>query len=261
MQKHIVSFALEKAEGDKMYQEEKCKEDLPCERFLRIGAENMTDSELLAIVLRTGTTGVSALELSRRILQMGKYPRIGLLGLHDLTIEELTAIPGIGEVKAVRLKAVAELAVRMHRAEAKSGICVHDASTVAEYFMEQMRHHETERVLLVSLDSKGQILAESELSVGSVNLSLISPRTIFLEALKTHAVNVILLHNHPSGDPTPSRTDRELTHRLYGLSKMMEIPLLDHIIIGDQKYYSFQEHHELDGESIRVLRSAGSRIG
>jgi DNA repair protein RadC len=224
------------------------KEDLPCERFLRIGAENMTDSELLAIVLRTGTAGASALELSRRILEMGKYPRTGLLGLHDLTVEELTAIPGIGEVKAVRLKAIAELAVRMHRAEAKSGICIRDASTIAEYYMEQMRHHDTERAVLVSLDSKGQIIAETLLSVGSVNHSLVSPRSIFLEALKAHAVNVILLHNHPSGDPTPSRTDRELTHRLYGLCKMMEIPLLDHIIIGDQKYYSFQENHSLDSE-------------
>ena len=91
-----------------------------------------------------------------------------------------------------------------------------------------------------------QILAESLLSVGNVNLSLISPRTLFLEALKNHAVNVILLHNHPSGDPTPSRTDRDLTSRLYGLCRMMEIPLLDHIIIGDQKYYSFQEHGALD---------------
>ncbi len=231
-----------------MNYEEQCKEDLPCERFLRIGAENMTDSELLAILLRTGTAGSSVLDLSRKILSMGKYPRTGLLGLHDLTVEELTAIPGIGEVKAVRLKAVAELAVRMHRAEAKSGICIHEASTIADYFMEQMRHHDTERVILVSLDSKGQILAESLLSVGNVNLSLISPRTVFLEALKCHAVNVILLHNHPSGDPTPSRADRDLTHRLYKLSKMMEIPLLDHIIIGDQKYYSFQEHHALESD-------------
>jgi DNA repair protein RadC len=231
-----------------MNYEEQCKEDLPCERFLRIGAENMTDSELLAILLRTGTAGSSVLDLSRKILSMGKYPRTGLLGLHDLTVEELTAIPGIGEVKAVRLKAVAELAVRMHRAEAKSGICIHEASTIADYFMEQMRHHDTERGILVSLDSKGQILAESLLSVGNVNLSLISPRTVFLEALKCHAVNVILLHNHPSGDPTPSRADRDLTHRLYKLSKMMEIPLLDHIIIGDQKYYSFQEHHALESD-------------
>ncbi len=222
------------------------KEDLPCERFLRIGAENMTDSELLAILLRTGTAGTGVLELSRKILAMGKYPRTGLLCLHDLSLEELMDVPGIGEAKAIRLKAVAELAVRMHRAEAKSGICIHEASTIADYFMEEMRHLDRERVILVSLDSKGQILAESLLSVGNVNLSLISPRTLFLEALKNHAVNVILLHNHPSGDPTPSRTDRDLTSRLYGLCRMMEIPLLDHIIIGDQKYYSFQEHGALD---------------
>ena len=138
----------------------------------------------------------------------------------------------------------------MHRAEAQSGICIHDASTIADYFMEEMRHLDRERVILVSLDSKGQILAESLLSVGNVNLSLISPRTLFLEALKNHAVNVILLHNHPSGDPTPSRTDRDLTSRLHGLCRMMEIPLLDHIIIGDQKYYSFQEHHALDRDPL-----------
>lgn len=215
--------------------------DMPYEKFLEFGAENLTDRELLAIILRTGTKDKSAVELAGQVLSLAKYPREGLLGLYDVTLEELMQIKGIGMVKAVKLKSLTELSVRISRTMAKEGLIFNRSSTVAGYFMEKLRHRATECVILVCLDGKGQLIAEKKLSDGSVKMSLISPREIFMEALKCRAVNIILVHNHPSGDPTPSRADRELTKTVMELGEKMDIPLLDHIIIGDNRYTSFKE--------------------
>lgn len=216
-------------------------QDMPYEKFMRFGAESLTESELIAIILRTGTRDSSALQLAAQVLALAKYPREGLLGLYDVTLEELMSIKGIGLVKAIKLKCLTELSMRISRATAKEGLCFQNARTVADYFMETLRHRETECVILVCLDSKGQLLNEKKLSDGSVNMSLISPREIFLEALQNRAVNILLVHNHPSGDPTPSRMDRDLTENVRELGEKMDIPLLDHIIIGDNRYTSFRE--------------------
>ncbi len=217
------------------------KQDLPYEKFIRFGAENLTEAELIAIVLRTGTKDNSALQLANQVLALAKYPREGLLGLYDVTLEELMNIKGIGMVKAIKLKCLTELSMRISKACAKEGLCFTNSRTVADYFMETLRHRNTECVILVCLDSKGQLLHEKKLSDGSVNMSLISPREIFLEALQWKAVNILLVHNHPSGDPTPSRADRELTENVRFIGEKMDIPLLDHIIIGDNRYTSFKE--------------------
>ena len=216
-------------------------QDLPYEKFMRFGAENLTEAELLAIILRTGTKDSSALQLAEKVLALAKYPREGLLGLYDVTLEELMSIKGIGMVKAIKLKCLTELSMRISRACAKRGLCFTNSKTVAEYFMETLRHRDTECVILVCLDSKCQLLHEKKLSDGSVNMSLISPREIFIEALHSKAVNIILVHNHPSGDPTPSKSDKELTENVRLLGEKMDIPLLDHIIIGDNRYTSFKE--------------------
>ena len=216
------------------------KQDMPYEKFLRFGAENLTESELLAIILRTGTKDSSALELANQVLALAKYPREGLLGLYDVTLDDLMSIKGIGMVKAIKLKCLTELSMRISRASASVGLCFTNPNTVAAYFMEKLRHRNTECVILVCLDSKGQLLRESELSCGSVNMSLISPREIFIEALQCRAVNIILVHNHPSGDPTPSKSDIKLTEHVRELGEKMDIALLDHIIIGDNRYTSFQ---------------------
>ncbi|MBO4982087.1 MAG: DNA repair protein RadC [Lachnospiraceae bacterium] len=214
---------------------------LPYERFVRFGPENLTESELLAIILRTGTKDKSAVELADQVLSLARYPREGLLGLYDVTLEELMQIKGIGMVKAVKLKSLAELSMRISRASAKEGLCFLNSSAVAGYYMEKLRHRDTECVMLVCLDGKGQLIGEKKLSDGSVKMSLVSPREVFIEALHQRAVNIILVHNHPSGDPTPSYADREVTRSLFELGEKMDIPLLDHIIIGDNRYTSFKE--------------------
>ena len=213
----------------------------PYEKFLAYGPKHLTESELLAIILRTGTSNTSAVELAEQVLELAKPPREGLLGLYDITLEELMQVRGIGEVKAVKLKCLTELSMRISRATASERMQCSDSCSVADYFMEQLRHKDTECVVLVSLDVKGQILKETLLSSGSVRMSLISPREIFLEALQDKAVNIILIHNHPSGDPTPSEADIVLTQSVKEMGDALEIPLLDHIIIGDNRYTSFKE--------------------
>lgn len=226
------------AEGEGM-------EELPYEKFLRFGAESLTEGELLAIILRTGTTDHSALELANQVLALARYPRTGLLGLYDVSLEELMGIKGIGLVKAVKLKSLTELSMRFARSRAKQGLNVKDPATIAEYFMERLRHLRTECVYLVCLDAKGQLISERKLSDGSVNMALISPREIFIAALESRAVNLILIHNHPSGRPSPSPQDREITEAVAKMGKVLGIPLLDHVIIGDNTYYSFRNEKAL----------------
>ena len=160
---------------------------------------------------------------------------------YSVVLEDLMQIKGIGIVKATKIKCIAELSVRIARAKAKKGIVFRNSAKVADYYMETLRHRSTECVYLLCLDSKGQLIKELKLSDGSVKASLISPREIFLAALNCKAVNLILLHNHPSGDPSPSNSDIEITTQLKNMGEQLEIPLLDHIIIGDKRYTSFKE--------------------
>lgn len=224
-----------------MVKKENQSDNLPYEKFLKYGPEGLSEQELLAIILRTGTREKSAVDLAGEVLALAKYPREGLLGLYDVTIEELLKIKGIGLVKAVKLKCLTELSMRISKTSAKEGLLFNSPHLVAQYYMESLRHRDTECVILVSLDSRGRMLGEKKLSDGSVRMSLISPREIFMEALKAKAVNILLVHNHPSGDPVPSMMDRELTKNVSELGVMMDILLLDHIIIGDNRYASFRE--------------------
>ena len=164
-----------------------------------------------------------------------------LIGLHQVSLEELQAIPGIGEVKAVKVKAIGELATRMAKQSVRVDKKFDSPDKIAEYYMESLRHFTTESVLLVMLDNKGHLLGERTISKGTVNASLLSPREIFIQALKFDASSIILIHNHPSGDPSPSRQDRVITRQIYESGKLMNIPLIDHIIIGDHTYSSFKE--------------------
>lgn len=217
------------------------RKEMPYERFLSYGAENLTEAELLAIILRTGTRHKSALEVAEEVLQLAKYPRVGLLGLHDLDLQDLEQVPGIGPVKAVKLKCLTELCARMSRARIGEEVLLTHSGQVADYYMEQLRHRTTEAVYIVGVDNKGRRIGEKKLSEGSVRMALISPREVYVEALHMKAINILLLHNHPSGDPTPSAHDTQMTQHLKQTGEWMDIPLLDHIIIGDNKYFSYKE--------------------
>lgn len=212
----------------------------PYEKCMAFGASALSDAELLAVILRCGTKGQSALETARRILSLNPSKE-GLLGLHHLTLNELTRVPGVGEVRAVQLVCVGELAKRMARTSIGKETAFLSPDTAAAYFMEEMRHKEKEELRVVFLNTKSRLIHDEILSIGTVNSSLVSPREIFLEALKYQAVTVILLHNHPSGDPEPSKEDILVTRRVYEAGRLLGIFLTDHIIIGDNCYISLKE--------------------
>lgn len=212
----------------------------PYEKCFAIGAESLSDAELLAVILRTGSRGVPAIQLAHKILGYSKVEQ-NLLGLHYLSISELMKINGVGKVKAIQIKCIVELSRRIAKTSAKSSLSFTKPETIADYYMEDVRHFEQEQMLLLMLNTKSRLLGDKVISKGTVNGSMITPREIFLEALNNHAVYIILVHNHPSGDPKPSREDILLTRRIRDAGSMIGIELLDHLIIGDKNYISFKE--------------------
>ncbi len=214
----------------------------PYEKCLQGGPSVLSDSELLAVILRSGVPGNNSLALANQILSLTKdtsYP--GLLGLMHMSLPDLMKVNGIGKVKAIQLKCIGELSKRMASAVARPGLSFNDPITIAKYYMEHLRHEEQEVLIVMLLDGKNHLIGEQTLSRGTVNATLITPREVFLEAMKFHAVSVILVHNHPSGDPTPSDDDIKITERVYRSGELLGVRLLDHVVIGDHKYVSFRE--------------------
>ena len=215
----------------------------PYDRFLKAGPAALTDTELLAIIIRTGHKGKDAISLAREVLQKaGDY---GIAGLYHLSLDDLVQIKGIGLVKAVKLKCIAELSNRIAKSKKGQKVVFHSPKEAAEYYMEQMRHLEKEQCLLVCLDGSMGLIQEHCISIGTVNASLISSREVFKTAIQAKAVNLMLLHNHPSGSVAPSGADEEMTKKLFQAARIMDIPLIDHLIIGDNCYYSFRENGKL----------------
>lgn len=213
----------------------------PYEKFMELGAHALTDAELLAVILRTGTKNKGAVELAHEILNLPGFEKKGLMNLYHVPMSKLCEVQGIGPVKAVKLKCIAELSARISRSIAKEGLIIKNPKTISEYFMEALRHRKTECVMLACMDTKGELISEKMISQGSVKMAPVSPREVFMEALRAEAVSIILVHNHPSGDPRPSESDMEITEQLNRAGKQLDIPLLDHIIIGDNRYFSFKE--------------------
>jgi DNA repair protein RadC len=215
------------------------KDERPYEKCLHHGAVSLNNAELLAVLLRTGTKGCSSLELAHQILSTRQGDG-GLINLHQITLKQLKKIKGIGTVKAIQILCICELAKRLSKASASRNLKLNHPSTIADYFMEEMRHETQEIIKILMLDSKSKLIGESNISKGSVNASFITPRELFIEALEKEAVGIILLHNHPSGDPTPSKDDVIFTKRVSQAGEMLGIPLLDHIIIGNKCHFSFK---------------------
>ena len=217
-----------------------CEQDRPYEKCLSAGPAVLSDSELLAVIIRTGTRGLTSVDLAKKILSLSKN-QSGLPGICHLTLQELMKIPGIGEVKAIQILCIVELSKRIATYQAKEKIIFNNPATIAEYYMEQLRHEEQEQMICMMLDTKNQLIGEELLTRGTVNASIASPREIYLSALRYHAVHIILVHNHPSGDPIPSQADMDFTQKMKYAGELLDIHLIDHIIVGDQKYVSFSE--------------------
>jgi len=213
------------------------KADRPRERLLRLGSNYLSNQELLAILLGSGTKNESVMVLANRVIVHFE----GLNLLKDATIEELTAIKGIGEAKGVLLLAAMELGKRMNTFKQEEPYIVRSPEDGADYVMEEMRGLKQEHFVALFLNTKNQIIHRQTIFIGSLNASIVHPREIFREAVKRSCASIICAHNHPSGDPTPSKEDIQVTRRLVESGKMIGIEVLDHLVIGDRKFISLKE--------------------
>ena len=189
----------------------------PYERFQILGAEALSDAELLAIILKTGTKDYTALDLARDLLSECQG---NLLNLYEIGYEQLLERRGIGPVKATQLKAIAELSKRIARTGRGYHLSMNCPSSIADYYMEELRHRREEAFMA----------------------AYVSPMELFRKALLRNAVMIVILHNHPSGDPTPSTEDKKLTEQIRAGASVLGLTLADHIVIGDQQYFSFREN-------------------
>lgn len=211
----------------------------PYEKLELYGAERLTNSELLAIVIKTGTREETAVGLAQRILKINENnENDDLTFLQDVSIVELTKIKGIGKVKAIQLLAVIELAKRINQPTNSNMIKIKNTADIAKLLMNELKNEKREKVKLVLLNSKNIVLKIQDISYGGTNFAYIEPKDILYEAIKLQAPRIILVHNHPSGDTTPSKSDYNITDRIYESASLMGIELLDHIIIGNNEYES-----------------------
>lgn len=226
--------------GAGMTMKEISETDRPYEKSFRYGVEVLTDAELLAVVLRTGSRTANALTTAYRILDAHPVHK-GLVGLNYLTTDELEQIDGVGRVKAIQMKCVAELSKRMSKAVHKPFLSFSSPQSIADYYMENTRYLSKEYVYMLMFDAKHRLLKDIRMSEGTVNRSMLSPREVYVEALRYEAVYIILVHNHPSGDPTPSQADIEITRAIYDAGQLIGISLSDHIVLGNNCYVSLAE--------------------
>ena len=213
--------------------------DRPRERLIRFGADSLSNAELLALFIRNGSKQKSALDLASEVLNI--YRDGGLSAMRNITVNELTAVKGIGNAKAAEIVAAVELGKRLAKQDAQNRIIVSSPEDAAAYAVPRLRFEQKENFALILLNVKNHILAMPVISVGSLTASIVHPREVFKTAVQYSVAAIILVHNHPSGDPSPSREDISITERLVKCSKLMDIPVLDHIIIGDDRFVSLKE--------------------
>lgn len=211
-------------------------EERPYEKCMEKGPTCLSNEELLAVILRTGTKELSAKELARNIITKGE--NTDLLSLMHYSFEELMKFKGIGRVKAIQIMCIGELSKRIACTKAMSKLDFSRPDTIATYYMERMRHKDREELLIAYLNTKCQLIKDMVITSGTINQSLFSVREIFVQALKLDAVNIIIIHNHPSGNSSPSNDDIVSTKRICEAGKLIGITVLDHIIIGDKSFTS-----------------------
>lgn len=211
------------------------KEERPREKFLKYGPENLSDAELFALLLRTGNKQENVIEMSHRLIN-----EYGIENLFQCSLEELKKIKGIGQAKAIQLLVIGELNKRYsnYKKPIKKIICSED---VFNLMRDKLKEEKQEKFYVLHLNTKNILLKEELVSLGTIDSSLVSPINIFKSAIKNSVNKIILIHNHPSGDPTPSEEDLEVTSKLSEIGELLGIKILDHIIIGKEGFWSWKE--------------------
>ena len=212
-------------------------EERPREKMILNGAGSLTDAELLAILIRTGTKQFNAIQLGKAIIEKADNIRY----LQNITIEELESINGIGKTKAVQIKAALELGNRIASYK-PAKYKIKNPWDIYKYYMESLRYQYKEIFKVVLLNTKNEIITDVDISMGTLNSSLVHPREVFREAIIRSSNKIILLHNHPSGNAEPSKEDKSVTNRLKECGELIGIEVIDHRIIGDGIYFSFKEN-------------------
>ena len=210
----------------------------PREKLVNYGVERLSNAELIAIIIRTGHGDDTALDVGSKILSLDKK---GLSYLSNITLKELTGIKGIGICKASQILASIEIGKRINRWSAEEKVKVSSPDILVNLISDEMRFLNKEHFNIAILDTKNQIIAIENISIGTLNASIVHPRDVFYAAINRSANSIILIHNHPSGDPSPSNEDIQITQRLVDAGNLIGIKVLDHIIIGDNRYLSFKE--------------------
>jgi DNA repair protein RadC len=211
-------------------------EELPREKLLASNAQSLTDTELLALILRSGSKDVSVMSLANRVLlEFG-----GWKGLLETDFQQLTDFKNVGTAKAASIKAACEVAARINFSAISGGEAINTPDQVYRSVIKDFYNKKQEQLGVISLDSKNRIISSDIISVGTVNETLIHPREVFRRAVLRNAVAIILVHNHPSGDPTPSTDDIRVTERLVDAGNNIGVPVLDHLILSDGGYASLK---------------------
>lgn len=223
---------------------EKMKEipesERPYEKVLHYGAGVLSDAELLAVVLRTGSKDANSVDTARNILKLHPVHK-KLTAIYHLTLQQLMTIKGIGKVKAIQILCIAELSKRISRCHFEEQLSFFSPQSIADYYMEELRHLEREEIRVMFFDNKRHVLCDVKLAEGTVNSAVSTPREICAAGLKCGACSMVLVHNHPSGDTTPSKQDLLFTSQVSNAGEVIGIPLSDHIIIGAKGYFSMKE--------------------
>lgn len=206
----------------------------PYEKLEMYGEQALSNAELLAIIIKTGTKENTSIELAQKVLNLNNNKENSLRFLQNVSIEELTNIKGIGKVKALQIKAIAELTKRMSMPINFKNIKIKMPQDVANILMEELKYEKKEIVKVIILNIKNIVLKIVNITVGSTNFAVLEPKDVLIEAIKMQAPKIILVHNHPSGNATPSKEDFEITKKIYQCAKLMGIELLDHIVIGER---------------------------
>lgn len=211
----------------------------PYEKLEKYGAESLSNAELLAIIIKTGTKEESSISIAQRILNLNKSVRTeNLRFLQEIAIEEFMQIKGIGKVKALQLKAICELTKRISRPIDNKKSIIRTPKDVANLLMPELKYEKREVAKVLILNIKNVVLRIVDISLGGSNFACIEPKDVLSEAIKMQAPKIILIHNHPSGDATPSQSDYRVTDRIFDAAQLLGIELLDHIILGDENYES-----------------------
>ncbi len=213
----------------------------PYEKLELYGEKSLSNAELLAIIIKTGTKEYTSVDIAREILKLNEmYDETSLSFLRDLSIEEITKIKGMGRIKAIQLKAICELANRMNKPSNYKKTQIKEPNDIVKILMNEMQYEKREIAKIVLLDNKNNILKIKDIAIGGNNFVNIGMKDILSEAVKINAPKIILVHNHPSGNSTPSKQDIEVTKKLELVVKLLGIRLIDHIVIGKGEYTSIK---------------------